>query len=226
MFSRLFTTKRSNPLFDLCSRLNIQVVLKSVDRLASESETKKATILSYLIMMAAAELVRDLILGEGEARENSPELFRNTNLDVITAEALVWVETVLFRMWGEHARRDDEVLYLVGHGTFPRSLDLIDVVIKAQTGVDFKHRSLEGRSRYIAAYREGMLTCVGTFAHRVMESVGSTSLADKPQRQEAPFLGLEVTMLGLPASAFYASMLPIYYKMFTDILRERPDEFL
>ena len=51
---------------------------------------------SYLMMMGAAELIRDLKWDQADAWDSSQEFFRNTNIDVVTAEGLTWIEAVLF----------------------------------------------------------------------------------------------------------------------------------
>jgi len=92
MFSRFFKSKKSaTPLFDLCSQVSLLTVLQTVENFDPTSEWKRAVVLSHLMMMGAAEHIRDLKWDQGAAWDNSQKFFHDTNMDVITAEALVWI---------------------------------------------------------------------------------------------------------------------------------------
>jgi hypothetical protein len=221
MLPRFLTSKKiATPLTDLCSRVNLQVILDTVETDDPADPMKRAKVLSFLMMMGAAEIVRSLKWEKSKTWKGSSHFFRETNMDVITAEALIWISYLTAQLW--KAERDHEMLSRVGSLTFTHANELTLSIIEEATGVDFKDRAVESRKLYIATQVEGRDE-VGAFAGRVIASVGCKSLADPLRLPSLP--RLEDTVLCLGIYVFYASRRMTFYNMFTMLLRERSEPF-
>jgi hypothetical protein len=103
---------------------------------------KAAVILSLVIMAAAGHFVRGLRWDgqKGGVIRGSRHCLRDTNLDVITAETIIWIH---FLMMEFLKAEDHEILEWIGYGTSPNALELTLGVIERETGFDFKAQGVE-----------------------------------------------------------------------------------
>jgi hypothetical protein len=142
---------------------------------------------------------------------------RDTNYDVITAEAIFWMLFLMGRLWEADLKKDHEMLErLQGGVTFFRASEIALVMIEEQTGCDFKPRALESRKLYLDATKGGGLS-YEPFARVVLRSVGCRSLTDPP-RTTQPIQAGEWTPLALRVGTFYSDMPRIHYETFKNML--------
>jgi hypothetical protein len=179
------------------------------------------------IMAAAGFFVRKLHWdGQEGLCEGSDQFFGNTNLDVITAEAIIWIGRIMQRLQKaeEKAAEDDELKKRLGFGTSLHGHQVVLRFIERKTGVNFTDRATQSRRVYLEAEKEGV-SPVEPFATIVLQCVGCQSLTE-PLKAAPPFPPLmEWTQLTVNVSIFYTTMPDAFYEVFKNILRERPDQF-
>jgi hypothetical protein len=174
-------------------------------------------------MAAAGHFVRDLRWEKG-MWEGSRRYLRDTNLDVITAEAIIWMHFLMGRFWEADQEKDHEMFERVGYGTTFTALQLALDMIKEQTGFDFKARGVESRKLYLKVTKDRSGTFFEAFASVVLRSVGCQSLAE-PQRTIGPLPPPEWMPLSLNVSIFFSTMPQAFYETFKNFLREWSDRF-
>jgi hypothetical protein len=96
MIFGMFGNPKPPPLSAFCTKLSAPAnLLKLADSMTTGTSSnidKRGIVLSLVIMAAAGHFVRDLRWDRQKGMwEGSRRYLRHTNLDVITAEALVWV---------------------------------------------------------------------------------------------------------------------------------------
>jgi len=225
-----FTKTISSPLTKLCTRLDDNLVNGvTADRLLRDvqirggSEHKRAAILSLLIMAASGHFVsKSLPWDKGGWWEGSRRYLRGTNLDVITAEASVWIAFLMFQ-FRRHENR--EMRERIGYVSFPRAAQMTLMTIKSETGIDFTAREIESRKLYFEALKDDALS--EAFASVVFRSLGCKSLAE-PLKPSGPqyMLAPEWTPISLHVGIFFKTIPQGYYDTFKNImLHEASDHF-
>ena len=99
MFS-IFGRTKQYPLTELCTKLSTPAnLLNSANTMCADVSSgtdKRAIVLALVIMAAAGNFVRDLRWDQKKGLwEGSRRYLRNTNLDVTTAEAIVWTYVLM-----------------------------------------------------------------------------------------------------------------------------------
>jgi hypothetical protein len=123
-------------------------------------------------MAASGNFVSDLRWDKEASRGSSRNYLSTTNLDVITAEACVWIAYLIGQF---HAHDEDRKM--IGDGTMFNAADTTKSLIKSIAGFDFSARWTESWKLYIQAEKDHT-TLVEAFALVVFRSIGCKSLAD------------------------------------------------
>lgn len=191
---------------------------------ASAGVDKRAVVLSLVIMAAAGHFVGRLRWDPQRGMwDGSRRYLRDTNLDVIAAESMIWMHFLMGEFWRGDRKKDRETYERVGYGTFSSGAQLALDMIEKLTGVNFKNRGIESRKLYIEAIKGGT-GLFEPFAKVVLRSIGQRSLAE-PLKAIGILLPLEWTPLSINVSIFFSTMPLAFYEMFKNILRQWPDRF-
>ena len=216
------------PLTESCVKLadpaNLLQVADNMTKKRSAGTDNRATVLSLIIMAAAGHFVSETLHWEkGAMWRSSRQFLRNTNLDVITAETIVWVAFLIGQLWKADAKRDREMFEWIGYVTTATAGQLALGIVQDMTGVDFEGRAKESRTFYLDALKDPTLT-FEPFATVVLRSVGCQSLSD-PLNPIGPLPPAEWTPLTLHVGTFYSTMPLGSYEIFKNFLREWSDRF-
>jgi hypothetical protein len=217
------------PLTAFCTKLsapaNLQKLADGMSAGTSSSSTdKRAVVLSLVIMAAAGHFVGGLQWDRQEGMwQGSQRYLRDTNLDVITAEAIVWIHFLMGRFWKADGENDPEMFARVGYVTLSTALRLTLGMIEKQTGFDFKARGIESRKFYLNAMKDHSVS-YEPFATVVLRAVGCRSLAE-PLKTVGPLPPLEWTALATQVCIFFSTMPSAFYETFKNFLKEWPDRF-
>jgi hypothetical protein len=208
----------------LSSPENLLELADSMTKDTSSSTAKRAMVLSCLIMGGAGQFVEKLQWDREGILEGSQRYLRDTNLDVITAEAIVWIHFLMEQFWFADRKKDHEMSELIGHGTFRLAFELTLGIIEELTGCDFRARWIESRKLYLEAMKERGLSSE-PFATTVLRSVGCRSLAE-PLKTVGPLsFSLEWTPLTVHVSLFFSHMPSAFYETFKRFLIGWSDRF-
>jgi hypothetical protein len=104
----IFGRAKPPPLTAYCANLSDpMVLLKLADSMTTGDSKidKRAIVLSLSVMAAAGNFVKSLCSDETEIQKTLQQYLRGTNLDVIAAEAIVWVHFLMERLWLSQAPR-------------------------------------------------------------------------------------------------------------------------
>jgi hypothetical protein len=156
MMFGIFGRAKRPPLTEFCMKLStperMLATANSMYEPASSKQVKHATVLSLVIMSAAGNLVENLRWDQTKMWRGSQQYLRDTNLDVIAAEALIWVYFLMRKFYDneiekEYQRRraghtrTSPWLHVDEHA-FHLARLLVLEIIHGQTGFDFsKQRS-------------------------------------------------------------------------------------
>ena len=216
------------PLTESCVKLAdpaklFQVADKMTKKRSAETDNR-APVLSLILMGAAGHFVAETLQWEeGAMWRSSRQFLRNTNLDVITAETIVWMAFLMGQLWKADAKRDREMFERIGHVTTATAGRLALGIVKDTTGVDFERRARESRTIYLDALKYPTVT-FEPFASVLLRSVGCQSLSD-PLKPIGPLPPAEWTPLTLHVGTFYSTMQSGSYDTFKNFLREWSDRF-
>ena len=226
MIFGIFGKTKPPPLTAFCKKLDDPATLVRVannmvvDRSAEFAElNKRAVLLSSIAMGAAGHLV-DKILDRGEPGQR---VLRETNLDVITAEAIVWIHFLMSRFWETDQKKSPEMLERVDDSTFVEALQFVLQNIGEQTGFDFKETTIERVKFYSEAIKDRNVS-FEPFATIVFRSIGRQSLAEPLKALEAPPLTLDWTYLTMQVGIFFSTMPLACYETFKNFMKEWPDD--
>jgi hypothetical protein len=214
------------PLTELCTRLSAPANLLSLaDSMTidlSSSVDKRPIVLSLVVMAAAGHFVGRLRWDPQKGLwEGSERYLRDANLDVITAEAIVWIQFLMGRFWTADLTKHRENFERVGPGTFSTASKLALAVIKDETGFDFEAQCIQRRMLYLEAMKEGGVS-FEPFATIVLRSIGRRSLAEplRAIKSLPPW-----TPLALNVSIFFSTAPQAFYETFQNLLKEWSDRF-
>src|SRR5262249_15720221 len=119
IFSIFGKAKPLPPLTEACIKLaSFENLLEFADiqtRNNSTSIDNRAIALLVIVMGAAGHFVDGLRNPQDKVWEKVWHYLRDTNLDVITAETLVWIKFLMAQLW--HAEKDHEIFERIGYGT-------------------------------------------------------------------------------------------------------------
>ena len=193
------TKARRPPLTEYCVKLSAPaVLLKSANDMCAGDllgVDKRAIVLALVIMAAAGNFVRDLQWDQTKMWEGSRRYLRDTNLDVVTAEAIVWMYVLMTKLWNTDGGLPlTAPKVFIGLCTFPEVLQIAHAVIKKETGFDYEKTGIERSRRYQEAMKDGEDISL-VFASFVLHSVGRRSFAEPMKnwtgasrsRVESPF---------------------------------------
>lgn len=217
---------KPHPLTTSCMQLSaFESLLKAVNSAmidASSGTDKRAIVLFLIIMSAAGNFVEGIKRDEPYYKEMRQYL-RDTNPDVITGEAIVWITFLIGQMWKADQKKDREIFERVGYVTISKAGQLALEMIKSKTSFDFTARAIESRKLYLQSVKGGKL--VEAFASVLFRSVGCRSLAEPLKIVAWPSLDLVWMHINIAVSIFFSSMPLGYYDTFKNMLRERSDLF-
>jgi hypothetical protein len=214
------------PLTTSCMKLSApQNLLAMADKRTSNPSRNidnRANVLCWVIMAAAGDFIRQLLDSQKEWGEGTRRYLRDTNLDVITAEAIVWVHFLMGQLWMADQQKDHEMFERIGYSTTGMAFRLVLAMIEGLTGVDFKARAVESRTFYSHAVKDRSVS-FEPFVTTVLRSVGCRSLTEPPKALSPlewtpPFITIHV-------GVFYSTMPSACYETFKNFLREWPDRF-
>ena len=226
MIDSPFTQAKPPRLTAYCKQLSAPEVLHAMVNSAvtdgSSGIDKRAVVLFLIIMSAAGNFVEGTQRDEPFYKETRQYL-RDTNPDVITAEAIVWITFLIGQLWLGDQKKAREMFERVGYVTVSKAGRLALEMIKSTTSVDFTARAIESRKLYIPSGKEGKL--VEAFSSILFRSVGCKSLAEPLKIVAWPPLELAWMHINLAVSVFFSAMPSAYYDTYKNILRERSDLF-
>ena len=218
--------KEQSPLAAFCTELSVPENLIRVAGIettkASSGIDKRAVVLSLTIMAAAGFFVERFRWDRG-VWKSSRRYLRGTNLDVITAEAIVWLHSLLGKLWLNDVLKDHEMIERIGPLTFFAASKIALHMVEAKTGFDFEKEAIERRKFYSDGLKDHNI--VEAFATVLLRSVGRMSLAEPLRTVDELLPPLEWMPLVLNVNTFFATMPLGYYKAFKGLLKERPDLF-
>jgi hypothetical protein len=224
MIFGIFGNSKPPPLTALSTPENL---LEMVDRMTAGPPSKidkRAIGLSLVILGAAGHFISGLRWDKQKGMwEASQRYLRQTNLDVITAEATVWIHFLMGRLWQADQKKEHEMFERIGYTSTGEAFQLVLQMIKEQTGFDFKARAVESRKLYLDALKDRSVS-FEPFATTVLRSVGCQSLAE-PLKAVGPLPPLEWTPLTLNVATFFATMPLGFYETFKNFLRAGPERF-
>jgi hypothetical protein len=228
MILGLFNKPKPPPLTAFCTRLSEPppTNLKFAGSIITNNSTNldnRAIVLSVVIMAAAGNFVGDLQSNKLPMFKELRQLLRDTNLDVITAEAINWIALLMFQLWRNDKKKDPEIYERIGQFTFSRANRLVFGMIESQTGFDFKARTDETTKLYSQSLKDGKL--VEAFASVVFRSIGRRSLAAPLKTTAGQPLELVWGTINIVVSIFFSTMPHAFYDTFKNMLRDRPDLF-
>ena len=174
IFGMFRSAKPSKPsLTEFCKLLSDPTALLNTANslIADRSNTldKRVEVLNLIVMGGAGDLVKDLDSGMGG--DSSLRVLGDTNLDVITAEALVWVHFLIMGLWKNDPERNSEIFKRVNDSTFLVALKIALDAIESETGFDFREGAAERENFYIDAIKDRTVS-FEPFATIVYRSLG------------------------------------------------------
>jgi hypothetical protein len=166
--------------------------------------------LSLILAAAAGDFVKNL------RWEGSRRYLKSTNLDVITAEAIIWMYFLMVRFYLADQKRA-----LIDDFAFPQALSDALFVIQDKTGFDFEKTGFKRWQRYCESV-ENREDVSLVFASIVLHSVERQSLAE-PMKDLGPVpLVLEWAPLSIQVTIFFSTVPSAYYETYKNLLREWP----
>jgi hypothetical protein len=216
------------PLTAFCTYVSDRTVLpKLADSMTaggSSAIDNRAIVLSLVVMAAAGSFVKNLRSGQGKITRSLRRYLRDTNLDVITAEGIIWIHFLMGTLWKRDQGNDHEMYKRIGRVTFFMAGQVLLYMIKEQTGFDFQAKATESRKFYLDALKNHWVS-YEPFATIVSRSVGRRSLAE-PLKIMGPLeFPAECPPLATNLRAFMSTTPPAYYETFKIFLKERSDRF-
>ena len=209
----------------LCLKVSQRAITDAVLTVDPTAQHKRAHVLTLMIMMAAGHFVGkslprwEDLLGIWEGPRH---YLRNTNLDVITAEAIVWITFLMGRFWKADQRTDHRMFQRVGFATVSKASQIALGIIQSTTGSDFEAGATASRKLYVQSMEDRKL--VEAFASVVLRSVGCQSLA-QPRRAVGFPPPPEFIPISVVVNVFFASIPSAYYDTYKNTLREWSDRF-
>lgn len=222
--------KRLPPLTEACIKLaDFENLASFVDTQTIENSTSidnRAIGLFAVIMGAAGHFVDDLRNPQDKVWKEVWHHLRDTNLDVITAETLVWITFLMRRLRLAEKNKDDEMFERIGSVTVPIATKLLLDMIQEQTGFDFKANWGERTKLYAEALSSTRRDEIWeAFASVVLLSSGRRSLAEQLKAisflQEPP----EWIPLAFKVKAFYSTMPKGFFESYKRMLLLWPNRF-
>jgi hypothetical protein len=212
------------PLSALCTKVSEAAILNRAANLDPTNEYKRADILLMLVLMGAGHFLEKTLHWDKQVMwQDSRRYLRNTNLDVIAAEAIVWITFLMVQLWRADKEKEHEMYLRVGRTTLPAVTHFGLKLIESETGVDFKRGADASRALYAEAMKAGG-SLVDPFASVILQSVGCRSLAE-PRREIGPLPPSEFTPIAMAVNVFLATMPLGIWQTFKNILRELSDRF-
>jgi hypothetical protein len=157
----IFRKTKPPPLTAWCMQFSTPAnLLKAASSIlidATSGTDSRAMVMSLTIFSAAGDIIGDLLRNEEAFYKDIRQYFRDTNFDVITAEAIVWITFLMGQFWSADQHKDHEMYERVGCLTISRAGELSLEMIKSNTGFDFKARAIESRKTYIQSAKSGTL---------------------------------------------------------------------
>jgi hypothetical protein len=187
---------------------------------------ERAIMLHSVIMGAAGHFIGGLRWEPIAGSKASERYLRNTNLDVITAEAIIWIEFLMARFISNEAKEEQRsqyyqepmILVLVGDSTRREARLINQGAMKKFTGFDFEAtKYFAERFRYYQEAAKDGSVSFELFAAIVIKSIGRQSPAD-PLKVVGPFPLPEWIALSQNVATFFATMPLKYYETFKDML--------
>ena len=216
------------PFTEICTKLaGAGTLVALVDQMTAKNSRlvdNRATALSLTIMGAAGDFINGLHWGERATWRGSDDYLRDTNMDAIAAEAVVWVAFLVSRLWNADQKADHEMFERVGYVTVNMASRLALSMIEDQTGIDYARQAAERRKVYFRAETENARPMFECFASVLLDSIGRRSLAE-PLRRIGPLPPPEWTPLSAYVAIFCSTMPKGFYETFKRMLIAWPDRF-
>src|SRR5690349_8663464 len=125
----LFTKPKPPPLTVFCMQLagpeNLLRAVNSVMNDTSSRMDKRAIVLFVMFMSAAGYFVENLQSNKEQMYKELRQFLRDTNLDVITAETIIWITFLMYRSWQTDEKKDHEIYERIGNLTFSTANRLV-----------------------------------------------------------------------------------------------------
>lgn len=237
MIFRIFCKPLAQPLTEACLKLsdfgNLANMLDRINRASTlDSIDARATALNFFILSASGSLIKSLRWEKNDTGpifwEGSDTLLRRTNLDVITAEAIVWIGFLMGQLRRADAKRDREMYERVGSTTVGAAGGLGREFIRSFTGVDFSERSKDARMVYSESLKKERPSSE-VFASVILARIGCKRFSDPPKQLGLLEDGILPPGEWMPLSAvvgiFCTTMPPGCYQSFKNLLRQFPERF-
>lgn len=220
----LFGKTSLPPLSAFCTKVSESAILDRAANLDPTNEYKRADILLMLILLGAGHFVEKSLRWEKHIMwEDSRQHLRNTNLDVITAETIVWITFLMVQFWKADKEKDYEMFVRVGRSTLPAATHFGLKLIESEMGVDFKQGAAASRAVYAEAMKSGG-GFVDPFASIILQSIGCRSIAE-PRKAIGLLPPSELTPIAMAVNMFFLTMPSGIWQTFKNMLRELSDRF-
>ena len=228
MIFGIFHKAKPPPLTAFCTNLSDRtVLLKLADSMTAGGSSvidNRAIVLSLVVMAAAGSFVKNLRSGRTEITKALRRYLRDTNLDVITAEAIIWIHFLMGNLWTRDQGNDHEMYKRIGRVTFFTAGQVLLFTIKEQTGFDFQAKATESRKFYLDALKDHWVS-FEPFATIMSRSVGRRSLAEPLKTVSLLEFPAECPPLATNLRNFISTTPPAYYETFKNFLKENSRRF-
>lgn len=229
IFSIFSKAKPLPPLTEACIKLaDSENLLKFADIQTSNNSTNidnRAIALFVIIMGAAGHFVDNLRNPQDKVWKEVWHYLRDTNLDVITAETMVWITFLMTQLWRAEQKKDHEMFERIGYGTCASATRLALDMIEAQTRFDFKAIWSERIKFYRENLKASSSAIPEAFATVVLESAGRRSLAEPLKMIGILQAPPEWIPLAAKVMIFFSTMPTGFYESYKRMLRGWPDRF-
>jgi hypothetical protein len=222
-------TQLKTPLTAFCLKISTpEALFKFVEGMTREptKTDARAWVMTLVFMSAAGHLVKGLADPEdSEIAGDIEHYLCDTNLDVITAEAMVWISFLIGQLWRADQKNDHEMFERIGYVTISTANRFALDMIKELTEHDYTTSSTERRRFYFDMMKNrGDLH--ESFATILFLSVNRRSLEDPPRASNpTDYIAPEWLPIVLYVTTFFSTMPRAYYKTFKNMLCAWPDRF-
>jgi hypothetical protein len=224
MLFGLFGGAKPTPLTAFCKKMSDpNHLLRVANNLAVDRSVKvdkRALLLSFIVVGAAGNLVAQL--DRGLDGNSSQRFLGDTNLDVVTAEAIIWNHVLLMWLWKTERMKNPKMLEGVDDSIFIEALKMILETIAAETGFNFKEAAIERGKFYSGAIGERRVP--ESFATILAQSLGRRSLAEPLKTVDRLSFPANWVPLNLQLTAFFSAMPKACYETFKNFMREWPTD--
>jgi hypothetical protein len=212
--------KKSPPLTAFCQKLTEQSMEHAIHAAPIADIDNRGKMLAMLIMYGAGSFAKSLHWEES-IWSNSKRFLAGTNMDLITAEAIIWTAYIVGGIWSKD--KDRKMMQRVGFATTGVSTQILQTAIKLKTGCDFSQDAISRRRFYREQAEQGS-DLVSAFVSVILSRVGCKTFDESGSFSELT-LRLEVTPITSIAASYFIHMPDSLYEMLKNMISDDPYAF-